>query len=47
MGISGMVGAFAAKHKYYFWYRAQAPHILVKYADQQGRTSELVGRIQA
>ena len=47
MGISGMVGAFAAKHKYYFWYRAQAPYILVKYADQQGRTSELVGRIQA
>lgn len=42
MGIAGMVGVFAAKYKYYFWYTVNAPHILVKYEDEQGRLSELI-----
>jgi hypothetical protein len=42
MGIAGMIGVFAAKYKYYFWYTVNGPHILVKYEDEQGRLSELI-----
>ncbi|HHW15726.1 MAG TPA: DUF3108 domain-containing protein [Firmicutes bacterium] len=36
MGVSGLLGLFAGKYRYYFWYTAEAPHYLLKYRDKEG-----------
>lgn len=45
MGVSGPVGLFAGKYKYYFWYTASEQHYLVKYQDKAGSgVTELMAR---
>ncbi|MDI6871714.1 MAG: hypothetical protein QME79_10240 [Bacillota bacterium] len=36
MGVAGLIGLFAERYKYYFWYTAAEPHYLLQYQDRDG-----------